>query len=152
MTEPRTPDVTTQATAGKTILLVEDDNQVRRVTRKRLEILGYTIVEAENADDAVHLLSLHPEIALVLADCIMPGEMSGYDLAQHVIRHFPDTAILLTSGYAEDVVEGRTLSASGLSFLRKPYWQEQLAASIREAIEIAGARAKARLAQDRREH
>ena len=86
---------------SETILLVEDDPRLRRVLSKRLRSLGYQFIEADSGAAAMAQLADRPEIALVFTDMVMPGGMTGYDLAEAAWAIKPDLKVLFTSGYAE---------------------------------------------------
>jgi PAS domain S-box-containing protein len=119
---------------GETILLVEDNPDVRQVTARRLQNLGYLVVEAASGARAVELLSTGAKIDLVFSDVVMPGGMSGFELAQLVKERDPDLPVLLTSGFAEDVARAGEAAASELEILRKPYTGAELARALRRAL------------------
>jgi CheY-like chemotaxis protein len=123
-----------EATAGETILVVEDQPQVREVTLKRLKQLGYDVIEADGPASAIKILELNGRIDLVFSDVVMPGGMSGFDLAQWLTEKKPGIGILLTSGFADDVVRTGWPVASTHKILRKPYSRDELARAIRESI------------------
>ena len=116
------------------ILVVEDDARVRRVAVARLTELGYGVVEAENGGAALDRLQDHPDIALLFTDIVMPGGMTGDELANHVRQLKPAIRILFTSGYAEPTIAGRELAQSG-SWLKKPYSARELAVRLRELLD-----------------
>lgn len=120
---------------GELILAVEDDDRVRRLTITRLKELGYRVLEASDGATALDLLENEPDIDLVFTDLVMPGGMSGYELAEQVRRRWPAIRILLTSGYAEEGINGEKLMAENLQLLRKPYRQSDLAQSLRKVID-----------------
>ncbi|KNG92185.1 PAS domain S-box protein [Pseudaestuariivita atlantica] len=120
---------------GNTILVVEDDERVRRLTRGRLEALGYQVLEAMHGPAALQILAEHSDVDLVFTDLVMPGGMSGYEVAQHVQESHPDTKVLLTSGYAEELMNSEKLSARNLKLLRKPYRQAALVNAISGALD-----------------
>jgi CheY-like chemotaxis protein len=109
------------AVTGETILLVEDNAGVRSVTARRLNNLGYAVVEAENAAGAIERLGAGGGIDLVFSDVVMPGGMSGFDLVRWVREHAPSVPVLLTSGFAEDVARAGESPVGDLEILRKPY-------------------------------
>lgn len=119
---------------NRVILVVEDNHQLLTLTCRRLEMLGYVTLKALDGPSAVRILQQHPEIVLVLTDLVMPGGMSGYEVAQHVCEHYPAITVVLTSGYAEELVNSDTLEANNLILLRKPYRQAQLAQTIQSAL------------------
>lgn len=117
----------------ETILVVEDDARVRRVVVARLLATGYKVFEAEAGAQALQLLAEYPEISLVFTDMIMPGGMTGSELAYHVRRFRPDMKILFTSGYAAPSVTEKRLP-DGSAWLLKPYTAGQLAKRLRELL------------------
>jgi nitrogen-specific signal transduction histidine kinase/CheY-like chemotaxis protein len=119
---------------GETILLVEDNPDVRKVTMRRLQNLGYVVIEAASGARAVELLGLDTKIDLVFSDVVMPGGISGFELAQLVKRSKPAIPVLLTSGFAEDVARAGEAPASELEILRKPYTGAELARALRKAL------------------
>jgi PAS domain S-box-containing protein len=121
---------------NETILVVEDDSRVRRVAVARLDDLGYRVIEASNAAEALEQLEHHRDIALLFTDVVMPGGMSGDELAQHARRKNPNLKVLLTSGYAEPEIAGRELAFSG-SWLKKPYTSKELALKLRSLLDEA---------------
>lgn len=102
------------------ILIVEDDAKLRRLTEARLNALGYTTRVASTADDAWEMIEANPDLALVFTDMVMPGKMSGYDLALRIHEDFPDIPVVLTSGFSEAVLRDR-ITGPGFRILRKPY-------------------------------
>ena len=86
---------------GELILLVEDNDKVREATANRLESLGYAVLEAKTGPEAITLLESGEPIALVFSDIVMPGGMTGYDVAEWVRSMKPDLKVLLTSGYSD---------------------------------------------------
>jgi len=120
---------------GQTVLVVEDDLRVQRLSMQRLEALGYRTLVADDADSALQTFNKNEGIDLVFTDLVMPGGMSGYELATRLREKQPNVRILLTSGYAEDLLHGEKLAQSGMRLLRKPYKQSALAREIRRALE-----------------
>jgi CheY-like chemotaxis protein len=118
---------------GELILLVEDDEGVRRVARERLEQLGYSVSEAASGRQAIAALTAEPDCALVFSDVVMPGGMSGFDLARWVHGHQPGTRVLFATGYAGLEVEADQPGAPPI--LRKPYALAALAHALRAALD-----------------
>jgi two-component system, cell cycle sensor histidine kinase and response regulator CckA len=112
-----------ESAPGKTILLVEDDVEVRRVTGRILREEGYSVIEATNASMALELIEKQP-IDLLLTDVVMP-EMNGLELAQQVTQRQPNLRILFMSGYAGDRFRGVTLIDEG-AYLEKPLTRRKL--------------------------
>jgi CheY-like chemotaxis protein len=123
---------------GETVLAVEDEPRVRRMTIARLQDLGYRVLDAANGPAALALLDANPEVDLLFTDMVMPGGMTGVDLALAVRAKRPSIKVLFTSGYAEpDVVRrGQTADAR---WLKKPYNALDLARTLREVIDDAPA-------------
>ncbi len=119
----------------ETILLVEDNAQVLNLTAARLKRLGYRVIEAQNGPRALALLDAGHRADLIFSDVVMPGGMTGFDLARVVWQRSPDQRILLTSGFAEDAAVATDAMVAAKKILRKPYTQPELALAIREALD-----------------
>jgi CheY-like chemotaxis protein len=119
---------------GQLVLVVEDDAMVREATLKRLEALGYAVIEASDGAEALRLLADGEPVDLVFSDMVMPGEISGYDLLDTVRRHYPKVARLLTSGYASARSRPSKPDAPLPELLRKPYSMAVLARAIERAL------------------
>ena len=117
---------------SETILVVEDDARVRRVTAARLRSLGYEVIEADNGAAAFLLLAAHPKIAMIFTDVVMPGGMNGDELAEAALAAKPDLKVLFTSGYAEPAVARQGLGVG--AWLKKPYTAAELAEKVREIL------------------
>lgn len=115
---------------NQTVLVVEDNPQVRKLTTVRLRNLGYRVQEAASGDHAAQLLQQDKEIEVVFTDLVMPGELDGLALARHIVATYPHIRILLTSGYAEDILSDHHQNEPGHRILRKPYRQSDLAAAL----------------------
>lgn len=118
---------------GETVLVVEDDARVRRVTVSRLIELGYKVIDAASGPEALDLVKTRTDVDLLLSDFVMPGGMSGGELAAAVRALRPGIAILLTTGYAqpEQIRRGRI---AGATWLAKPYRTDELAGAARDAL------------------
>ncbi|CAH1654760.1 PAS domain-containing sensor histidine kinase [Chelatococcus asaccharovorans] len=119
---------------GETVLVVEDDPRVRRVTVSRLRDLGYDVLEAENGPVALERLRHHEKIALVFTDMVMPGGMTGSDLAKAAEVLRPGIKLMFTSGYAEPDLVLRH-PASSAQWLMKPYTTAALAKKLRAVLD-----------------
>jgi PAS domain S-box-containing protein len=117
---------------GETILVVEDNPDVRIVAVSRLKRLGYNVVEAGTAVDAIRQLSDGLVVHAVFSDVVMPGGQSGFDLVRWIAANRPNLAVVLTSGFSEDVMPGP--EADHLQILRKPYTLKELETELRSAI------------------
>ena len=120
----------------ETILLAEDDEQTREVTRRILVKRGYTVLEASGGSDALHLAKTHPQpIHLVVSDMMMPG-MRGGELAVQLSKMRPKTAFLLMSGYTgPDMLRRNGADGNTLAFLEKPFTSASLLAAVRKALD-----------------
>jgi PAS domain S-box-containing protein len=128
------PEASGPAVAGKTILVVEDDPRVRKLTVNRLETLNYATLVAADAHEALAVLGSGAEVDLVFTDLVMPGGMSGYELAHRVAQDWPGLPVLLTSGYADELVRRDADAIAHLKVLGKPYRLADLANAIAEAL------------------
>jgi PAS domain S-box-containing protein len=128
MPEERSPRVQ----GSGTILVVEDDINVRAITCDLFSELGYTVLQAESAQDALALIAGGAEIDLVFSDVIMPGGMSGIDLMNELAQRTPKLAVLLTSGYTAQ--QFGALGVGSAELLRKPYTFSELSASVKRLI------------------
>jgi PAS domain S-box-containing protein len=119
----------------ETILLVEDEPDLRELTRTVLSSKGYTIVEARNAEEAEHLAESNGrKIHLLLTDVIMPG-ISGRELAKRILARHSAMRVLYMSGYTYNVIaQGGTLER-GVSFLQKPFTPSTLVERVREVLD-----------------
>ncbi len=115
---------------SETILVVEDEPRVRRVAIARLRDLGYTVIEAANAEEAMKAAEQDRPIDLLFSDVVMPGGMDGDTLATKIRALRPSIKVLLTSGYAEPSIAERGQAETG-TWLRKPYTSEALATRLR---------------------
>jgi PAS domain S-box-containing protein len=121
--------------AGQAILVVEDNADVRDVTVKRLDMLGYRVLTAENGPSAIALLEGGTKVDLVFSDVMMPGGMTGFDVVRWVRANQPGTKVLLTSGFTGEVAKnGERAGAADVEVLRKPYAIAELARAVREAL------------------
>jgi PAS domain S-box-containing protein len=120
---------------SETLLLVEDEEAVRRLVSRRLESLGYAVLSAGNAEEAVGLWQAHRDrVRLLVTDVIMPGR-SGPQLAVQLVASAPELKVIYVSGYTDSsIVEGGVLAA-GTEFLQKPFEADALARRIREVLD-----------------
>ncbi len=119
---------------SETILLVEDEDVVRDLTRRVLERQGYTVLACADGMQAIAIAELDDRrIDLLLTDVVMPG-MRGYDVAAKIAVTRPDIKILFMSGYAEEALVGRPAFA-GSALIEKPFAVDVLARRVRESLE-----------------
>ena len=122
-------------TAHETILVVEDEVNLRRLTRQFLENQGYTVLEAADGAAAVQICVAHQGIIhLLLTDVIMPG-MNGRELAQRVSEIRPNMRVLYMSGYTENAIGHNGTLDAGITLLQKPFTLHALKAKVREVLD-----------------
>jgi signal transduction histidine kinase/CheY-like chemotaxis protein len=129
------PKPIVQSLQGKErILVVEDDDAVRRMTLEFLKIRGYEVIEARSAADAIEWVKSHDEaIDLVLTDVVMPG-MKGRELTERLAQLRAGTKVLYMSAHAEDDAINIGILSPGTAFIEKPFSPDQLAAKVRDVL------------------
>jgi CheY-like chemotaxis protein len=116
----------------ETILVVEDNSEVRRFAVACLRSLGYKTLEASSGRMALELLAEAEHCDMVFSDVMMPGGMDGYELAQHVKQTRPEVRILLASGHVGE----KTMIRDDIHLLAKPYGKSGLARAIRDQLRM----------------
>ncbi len=120
---------------SETLLLVEDDDKVRKLAAAILRLKGYLVLEAASPEVAVEVCRAPElEIDLVLTDVVMP-KMSGSKLVQALLAERPALKVLYMSGYNEDAIVRHGVSDEGIAFLPKPFTPDQLARKVRETLD-----------------
>ncbi len=120
-----------EVSVEQTILIAEDEPQVRRLADRVLSNLGYRVLSAGNGTDALELAALHGEtIALLITDMVMPG-MGGGELSRRIRDCHPETKILLISGYSEELVAAEH---GDVAFLPKPFTPDELKAAVAKVL------------------
>ena len=120
----------------ETILVVEDDEDVRRSTVRMLNSLGYQVLEAKDGPSALKVLGKSGNgVDLVYSDVIMPSGMNGIELANELGRHYKGIKVLLTSGYPDKIIGTDDFDEIGVELLSKPYRREQLAKKLRATLD-----------------
>jgi signal transduction histidine kinase len=118
----------------ETILLVEDEPAILRMTTAMLEGLGYTVLAADSPDQAMLLAQQHAgEIGLLMSDVIMP-EMNGRDLANRLLSSLPRIKVLFMSGYTADIIAHHGVLEAGGAFVQKPFSMQELATTVRKVL------------------
>ena len=124
-----------EARAGETILLVEDEPAILKLTTRMLELLGYVVLTADTPGRAVDLAREYDgEIHLVMTDVVMPG-MNGRDLAQRLSALRPRLRRLFMSGYTANVIAHHGVLDDGVQFIQKPFGMKDLATRVRQALD-----------------
>jgi len=136
---PEAPESTTSpptpVRGSETLLVVEDQEEVRKLTKRVLEARGYTVLAARNGAEALEIVAQHPsKIHLMITDVVMPG-MNGRELAQHARARRSYLKVLYVSGYTGEAVLQHRLLEPGVAFLQKPFTPDVLARKTREVLD-----------------
>jgi signal transduction histidine kinase/ActR/RegA family two-component response regulator len=127
----------THARPRETVLLVEDNDGVRAYAQSALEELGYRVLEAADAAQALRLLEGEPRIDLLFTDVVLPGGTSGRELADEVVRQRPGLPVLFTTGYTRNAIIHHGRLDPNVNLLNKPFTQQDLARKIRQLLNAA---------------
>jgi CheY-like chemotaxis protein len=120
---------------GETILVVEDEKEVRKLALRILERQGYRILAATSGEDALSVCKEHQEsIHLLLTDVVMPG-MTGHTLAESLVSLHPKIKVLYMSGYTENAIVHHGILDPGTNYIQKPFTVEGLLTKIREVLD-----------------
>src|SRR5438034_1126981 len=136
---PAAPESTTghppTARGSETVLVVEDQEEVRQLTKRVLEARGYAVLAARNGAEALEIVARHPtRIHLMITDVVMPG-MNGRELAELACARRSDLKVLYVSGYTGEAVLQHRLLEPGVAFLQKPFTPDVLARKTREVLD-----------------
>ena len=132
--ESRKTPMEKNPTGRETILLVEDERAILRVTKERLEQLGYTVLDFSNPKKALEISYESSRIHLLMTDVVMP-EMNGLDLAKEIAKSHPGIKCLFMSGYTENVIAHHGILKDGLNFINKPFSAKDLSIKLREILD-----------------
>jgi CheY-like chemotaxis protein len=120
---------------NETVLVVEDEEEVRKLAVRILQKQGYKILEASQGNEALFICEQHEEpIHLLVTDVVMPG-MSGRELSEHLISLHLETKILYMSGHTNSAIVHHGVLESGVNLLQKPFTPEALARKVREVLD-----------------
>jgi CheY-like chemotaxis protein len=136
--EPRRTEAAIEGGAEK-ILLVEDDDLVRKHVLAQLEALGYRVVAVRSGPDAIDALRSRTDFDLLFTDIVIPGGMNGKQLADEARKLHPDLPVLFTSGYTENAILHHGRLNPGVYLLNKPYRLNGLAAKVRMVLNLKSA-------------
>ena len=125
--EPITEHATTRG--EKLVLVLEDEADVRQTLCEQLHLLGYLTLEASNGEQAMHMLASSSEIDIFISDLMLPGGLSGVDVVNHALKHYPQLTILLISG--QDLRPAHNPALPDVALLRKPFTRSELAQVLR---------------------
>ncbi len=120
---------------GEIVMVVEDDVEVRTVVVSILDELGYEVLEAAMASDALAQIEQQQQISLLLTDVILPGGQSGRDLADQACELLPGLKVLYMSGYTESAIIHHGRLDEGVQLLVKPFARADLALKVRETLD-----------------
>jgi CheY-like chemotaxis protein len=133
--QPSATELVETGGGSETILVVEDDEEVRATVTDMLAELGYNVLTAKDAGSALPIIESGVKIDLLFTDVVMPGPLRSPELARKAKERMPSLAILFTSGYTENaIVHGGRLDA-GVNLLTKPYSRQLLASRVRRALD-----------------
>lgn len=119
---------------SETVLVVEDDTRVQRTVIAMLADLGYNVLKADNADQAIAVLSSGVHVDLLFTDVVMPGTLKSPEMARSAVQIQPHLRVLFTSGYTQNaIVHGGRLDP-GVELLSKPYSRKELAHKVRQVL------------------
>jgi len=132
----------------ETVLVVEDDEDVRSYSTDSLRDLGYSVLEASTARIALQMLESHPQVAVLFTDVGLPGGMNGRQLAEEAKRLHPNLKVLFTTGYARNAIVHEDRLDAGVELLTKPFTQAALSEKLRDIIDAKSIPARVLLVED----
>jgi CheY-like chemotaxis protein len=121
-------------------LLVEDEPLVRKLAKRHLLELGYHVLEAENAAEAMKAFEGGAAVDLLVSDIVMPGPMNGRGFARWVLQRRSGSKVLLTSGFSNEETGEPAADNGDFPLLRKPYAKKELAAAVRAVLDAEAVR------------
>ena len=133
---------------SETILIVEDDDDVRNYSSETLRDLGYTVLTARNAPTALQVLDRHPEVAVLFTDVGLPGGINGRQLCEEARKLRPTIKVLFTSGYARNAIVHDARLDPGVQLLTKPFTQAALGEKLRDIIDAKSTPARVLVVED----
>jgi PAS domain S-box-containing protein len=128
------PAVARPRAGAQTVLVVEDEEELRELTRRLLQRQGYTVLVAANADEALQLFERNASIDVLLTDVVMPGA-SGPELTRRLVEQRPALKVIYMSGYTDEAIAQHGVLNPGVAFLNKPFTSEALGRKIREVLD-----------------
>jgi PAS domain S-box-containing protein len=128
------PPVPRPPAGAETVLIVDDSAGLRELTKRLLQRLGYTVLIAANADEALRVFEQDGPIDVLLTDVVMPGA-SGPELRRQLVERQPALKVIYMSGYTEDTIAQHGVLEPGIAFVHKPFTSETLGRKIREVLD-----------------
>ncbi len=120
---------------NETILVVEDNHEVRKVTGRILRMQGYRVLEASNPNTAFSTCNEREgHISLMITDVVMP-EINGPELAKRLMSLYPKMKVLYMSGYAKNFISHQGILEKGIEYIQKPFTVNELAKKVREVLD-----------------
>jgi CheY-like chemotaxis protein len=132
--EEKSKSAPSRGRSGECVLVVEDDADVRGYIVETLGGLGYDVLEADGADDALRLMGEYKGIGLLLTDVVMPG-MNGRKLAEEAKQRLPRLKVLYMTGYSRNAIVHQGRLDPGVDLIQKPITSEQLAGAVRRILD-----------------
>jgi DNA-binding NtrC family response regulator len=125
-----------------TILVVEDDVNVRDVAVEMFESNGYRVITASDAESGIAQYNSHPDIVLVFTDLILPGGVTGIEMSKKSLKLNPDAVIILSTGYSEKgkAIRNSTFGMANIAYVAKPYDVEKIPKLVEQLLSSAAAR------------
>jgi CheY-like chemotaxis protein len=125
-----------QLTGTETILVVEDQDEVRHLIQETLKLYGYEILDAPHGGSALLICEQHAgNIDLIISDIVMP-QMNGQELVERLLPLQPQMKVMFISGYSEDVFTNRNTFEPGILFIQKPFTPMELLRKVRETLDL----------------
>jgi two-component system, cell cycle sensor histidine kinase and response regulator CckA len=128
------PEAARASSGAETVLVVEDAEGLRELTKRLLERQGYTVLVAGNAEEALREFERNASIDVILTDVVMPG-VSGPELTKELVERRPGLKVVYMSGYTEDAIVQHGVLKAGIAFLHKPFTSEALGRKIRDVLD-----------------
>jgi CheY-like chemotaxis protein len=130
------PVPTETARGSETVLLVEDDDLVRKVAQRVLTRNGYAVLEARDGEEVNQICQRHEgPVHLLLTDVVLPGGMSGREIAAQLVQLHPEAKVLYMSGYTDNAIVRHGVLDPGIAFLAKPFTPTVLADKVRRVLD-----------------
>ena len=123
------------ARGSETVLVLEDQSQVRKFAKRSLKDLGYRVLGAKDAAAASKVLQVEPSVDLLFSDIVLPGPTNGRELAEWAVKNRPELKVLLTTGFSQGGHDDSPQNSSDFPMLRKPYSRERLAEMVRTILD-----------------
>jgi CheY-like chemotaxis protein len=124
-----------KGTHEETVLVIEDDDDVRTYSVETLRELGYRVIEAHDGPSGLRLLERQSRIDLLFTDVVLPGGMTGAQVAAQAHELRPELKVLFTTGYSRDAIVHRGRLDRGAQLITKPFSYAELAAKVRDVLD-----------------